>query len=255
LATINVWFLRADEWGLLAFISGLVLSYIAQLFLIKDQVHRLSVRLFNSSEVERNYLARELHDGINQRLAALRLRINMLDAETLNMQVVRLDHELQLTLEEADRLVHNLRPLRLENSGLADALRQEAYSIGETLGIQFELHLDEGKLANDLERHLLRISQECIQNAIKHANATYVTIVLEIRRHELILEIKNDGKTLSQEQKNQSTQSQERDKKRRFGGFGRISIDERVSLMKGTLLYTSQPKGATHVRVTVPLER
>jgi signal transduction histidine kinase len=201
---------------------------------------------------ERNRLALELHDVISQKLFALALAAESADAlfdvdrDAARAQIDRLRQLSQEALEELRYLILELRPPELERDGLATTLRKHIEVLRRLQGgtPTLELELD-GELPPDADRdrELLRIAQEALQNAIRHAEATRIVLRLATRDAELLLEVRDDGNGFDPQAA--SVRSRR---------LGLSSMEERARRVDGRLSITSAPRAGTTVRLEAPLE-
>jgi signal transduction histidine kinase len=149
---------------------------------------------------ERNRLALELHDAISQRLFGLVLEAEaaatLLEREpqAARERVVRLQALAQEALEELRSLVFELRPPDLERDGLGGALRKRVDVLARLHRQRIDLELDD-ELPVDPTRdaEVLRIAQEALQNAIRHAEAGRVVVRLRRDAAGMLLEVEDDG--------------------------------------------------------------
>jgi signal transduction histidine kinase len=147
------------EIGLIMMILGLIIGYVQRLIQLQFRFQALSLKLFAISETERQYLSRELHDGISQRLAALRLRMQMLALKNPDIDIEVCSNDLLETMEEMGRILHGLRPLSLEKFGLIQAMQHEVERVAESSQIAIFLNVDEVEISLKKEQHLFRIFQ------------------------------------------------------------------------------------------------
>ena len=213
---------------------------------LEERQRRLSRRVFEVSDEERQRLSRELHDRIGQPLAALRINLDMLRARFPGEANAELDRQAAL-VEELIRLVRaltaELRPPELDHIGLAAALRNYAeqaslrYGFGvDVLGSEFE-----PRLPRVAERALFRIAQEALANAAKHAHAETVTIELEDDGGEARLSVADDGRGF--------------DTTKRRDGFGLHTMRERAEEAGGRLEIESAEGIGTRVIAALPRAR
>jgi signal transduction histidine kinase len=176
-----------------------------------DQLHaQLSARRNELSEysavtAERNRLARDLHDSLEQTLAGAALRMDAAndllpnpgaaDSEPARRQMEKATELLRLSQTEVRRTVWGLRSLALEKYSLAEALRDSVRLLTEDTGITTTLDLYDGDagLANEQECELLHIAQEAVANVLKHANATSLEITLLRKDGMIVLTVKDNG--------------------------------------------------------------
>jgi len=226
-----------DLIGLLAAHAAIAISNAR----LQERARELSV------VAERNRLALELHDAVSQKLFGLVLSAEaagtLLDRDpaAARDQVERLQALAQDALEELRSLVFELRPVDLELDGLGGALRKHVGLVGRVEGLEIELTIDHeppADPARDLE--VLRIAQEAIQNAVKHAQARHVTVVLR-GDGRLLLEIEDDGIGFDP--------AAEGIRSRRLG---LTSMEERAKRLGGTLEIRSTAGNGTTVRLEAP---
>jgi signal transduction histidine kinase len=151
---------------------------------------------------ERNRLALELHDAVSQRLFSLVLTAEAAgelldrDASAARKQVEKLKLLAQQALDELRSLIFELRPPDLERDGLCGALRKHVEVLRRLQPGAGEIELDvDAEIERDPARdpELLRIAQEALQNALRHAQAQHVHVRLARRNGHLLLEVSDDG--------------------------------------------------------------
>lgn len=207
---------------------------------------------------ERNRLARDLHDSVTQSLYSLTLftqaareRAEVGDLDPVRQSLARIADTARRGLKEMRLLVYELRPLALEDEGLVGALQHRLEMVEGRSGVQTRLLVEpEGdvKLPAAMEKELYRIAQEALNNTLKHANASSVTVRLAVTpsamnpdgRH-LVFEVSDDGCGFDPQAV--------ADK----GGLGLTSIRERVEDLGGELNVVSSPGEGTALRVDVHL--
>jgi signal transduction histidine kinase len=194
---------------------------------------------------ERNRLALDLHDAVSQKLFGLVLSAEAAgtllerDPAAARDQVKKLQGQAQEALEELRSLVFELRPPDLEKDGLAGALRKHVELLGRLGEQEVELVVDEGIPADPhRDGEVLRIAQEALQNARKHAQARHVAVRLRIDEDWLQLEVEDDGVGFDPDAP--ATRSRR---------LGLTSMEERAQRVGGTLEITSAPGAGTTVRL------
>lgn len=238
---LQAW-LRSDELGLGLLLLSLLVGYVLRLMAMQNQLRNMSLKLVNLSELERKHLARELHDGINQRLATARLRLQMHEASTQDAGLRPISNELLAAMEDMNRLVQGLKPFNLEQHSLAQAIELEARGLNSVKGLNVDVDAQDIPMPDKLARHLYRIFQESVQNAVKHARADHIDIQLSRKRNKVILSIRDDGCGFEPGTVKKSA-----------NGLGMISLRERVDLIAGNLLIDSRPGKGTQIRVEVDM--
>ncbi len=205
-----------------------------------------------AQESERQRIARDLHDETGQALTAIGLGLRGLSAAIQhgkNDQALDTLHHLEgmaaNSLTELQHLISDLRPSHLDDLGLPAALRWYAGALQERtkLRISVETAGAEQELDPALKIAIFRVTQEALNNVVKHANAYSVDIRLAYEENGLSLRVKDDGRGFDPRSspKNQGRVS-----------LGLIGMQERASLLGGTCGITSTPGRGAMVEVRVP---
>jgi signal transduction histidine kinase len=196
---------------------------------------------------ERNRLARELHDSVTQSLYGVTLFADaarrLLDTGQVPPAVEnlkKLRHTAQSALEEMRLLIFELRPPILEQKGLAAALEARLEAVEGRIGLKTQLRLEgEGQLSSDIQEGLYRIALEALNNVLKHAQASCVTVFLIQVPQLTELKIVDDGVGFDLDVAHKS------------GGLGLQGMKERAEQIGGQLMVTSEPGMGTTVQVEV----
>ncbi|PWI15450.1 sensor histidine kinase [Streptomyces sp. Act143] len=201
---------------------------------------------------ERRRLAAEIHDTIAQGLtgiiAQLQVVANAPDLEVARTHLARASDLARHSLGEARRSVHNLAPVALENAGLAEALKKTVAEWGERTGTRAEFTVTgtAEQLHDEVSATLLRIVQEALSNAARHARADRVGVTLSYLGDEVILDIRDDGQGFDPAAVPERT---------RTGGFGLDGMRARAERIAGSLTVESEPGHGTALSARVPLVR
>jgi signal transduction histidine kinase/ligand-binding sensor domain-containing protein len=203
-----------------------------------------SRELLASQERERKRIAAELHDSIGQRLVVIKnlalLRLQNLNGNLVEReQVEEICTEASSAITEVREISHDLRPYQLDRLGLTKALRSMVDSVGKASKTAFSASIDDidDLFTPEFQIGFYRITQECLSNILKHAEATEAKVVVRRSGTRLQLSVSDNGKGFSAGGANTDG---------RKGGFGLINISERVQLFAGKLEIQSVPmKGAT----------
>lgn len=215
-----------------------------------------NARLYQQAEQlavmeERSRLARELHDSVTQSLYSLTLfaEVGRRAAEAGESERVidylnRLGQVTQQALKEMRLLLYELRASTLEAEGLVGALQQRLDAVEKRAGIEGRLVIEAMvELPALVEEGLYRIAQEALNNALKHAAATLVTVRINANGEQAELEVIDNG--VSFDPTNISN----------TGGMGLTSMRERAEQLGGSLAIYSKPGQGTRVKVNVPTRR
>ncbi len=212
------------------------------------QLKELTAKLLTAQERERQRLARELHDDFTQRLALLAVDIGSLERSFPSDPPLR-DH-LHRLRQAAGQLatdIHNfayqLHPSLLEHLGLEAAIRDQVddFRRRSGLAIQYIRRNIPRSLPIDAATCLFRVTQECLQNIHKHAEASEVLVRLLSTPKGVGVCIRDNGKGFALD----PTEGP-------FPGLGLLSMEERVQLMTGTFRIRTQPGKGTEVHAWVP---
>lgn len=220
----------------------------AELRRSQEQLRSLSDRLMTAQEEERRRLARDLHDGLNQAVAAAaidleKLALNLPDSsDTLRHHMKLLGTQLAEISEMTRDLAHGLHPPALEHLGLRTALETLCgeFSRREGIPVRFTVRGLPGTVPPGLSLALYRVAQECLRNVARHSHARHAWVSLGAGGSEIRLSIRDDGAGILP-------------KEAGHRGLGLQSIEERMRLAGGRLRVKSRPGGGTQVVATVPL--
>jgi signal transduction histidine kinase len=192
---------------------------------------------------ERQRLARELHDAVTQSLYSLALMADAARKFSDKAMWARSEHFLRLVqntakdvLKEMRLLVYELRPTALEREGFVSALRQRLETVEARAGIKTDFRIEQAFTPPiDIQVALYRISQEALNNALKHAQATSVSIEYRATQDQIALSITDNGRGFNLEQVG--------------GGIGLKSMRERVEKFGGEFKVTTGIEKGTTVSV------
>lgn len=202
-------------------------------------------RAVEAQELERRRLARELHDETGQALTSILLGLSSAEkARTLDearKATQDLRHLVVATLQDVRRLAVELRPSALDDFGLVPALRRLGQGVreGSGLDVQVEAMLGPGRLPPEIETAVYRIAQEALTNAVKHAAARHVSLVVARKDDSVTLLVEDDGRGF--------------DLGEGGPGLGLVGMRERVELLGGTLGVESSSASGTTIRLHLPI--
>ena len=237
--------------------QGQIVTWVA---MIRDITERktteaglrdLSRRIIEAQEAERQRVARELHDSVNQIIASAKMRLRKVEASVAlkpmaRELLARCDELLVQALEENRRIAHDLRPTDLDALGLVDACRNfcRQFQARTNLVVKTRLARFAQRCPPATELNLFRIVQEALNNVGKHAQARTVRLQIAFQRGGLMLRIQDDGRGFDPHAVKPAGRKRE--------GIGLTNIRERAAILGGTCEVVSVPNQGTAITVRVP---
>jgi signal transduction histidine kinase len=206
------------------------------------QVHEMAIL------EERHRLSRELHDSVNQLLYGISLyteaatrQLEQGDAVAAQRHLTNIGESAQEALKEMRMLIFELRPSALSQMGLQASLSQRLKAVEEQLGLKpsFKWRVNV-PLESHIEEALYGITQEALNNVVRHAKARSVTVHLVQSGHTLILKIEDDGNGFNPD-------------KITYNSMGLKTMRERAESLSAQLIIDSSPERGTCIMVEVKL--
>jgi signal transduction histidine kinase len=208
---------------------------------LSERVERDALRrIVAAQELERQRLARELHDETGQALTSILLGLKRLEGAESPEAVQALRELVVATLQDVRRLAVELRPKVLDDFGLVPALERLTQGFAEHTGIQVDLEASmlTERPPVEVETAIFRIVQEALTNVVKHARAQRVSVLVTRAGGRIKAVIEDDGTGF--------------DPTAADGGIGLIGMRERIELLDGSLVVESSPTSGTTVVAEVP---
>jgi PAS domain S-box-containing protein len=219
-----------------------------------DKLHDLSGKLLRTQDEERRRIARELHDGVGQLLAALSMNLSTLDSEKIH-----LSPDARRSLEESSTIINQaskeirtmsylLHPPMLDEVGLESALRWYIDGFAERSKIAVHLQLSAGfsqNLPRDMALALFRIVQECLTNVHRHSKSPTATVEIYRLSDRITLEVQDQGKGIPSDIQSKISSGE-------GFGVGLRGMRERIRQFGGRMDISSAHDG-TRLRVELPI--
>jgi signal transduction histidine kinase len=201
---------------------------------------------FKGQSIERKRVALELHDNVSSLLSAVSMSVqsinpqNMSEAEQSMYRNVK--HLIQNAYAEVRNISHNILPAELEREGLSSILKQHVYRLNENLQIRFSVHFSgmQERLPAEIEYNMYSIVLELINNVIKHAKATSVTIKLVRNESGIDLYVTDNGIGFSQNQNK--------------NGVGLQNVHARLESLGGSFTTVNLIEQGTQIVINIPVE-
>jgi PAS domain S-box-containing protein len=226
---------------------------ITELKEAQKKIQDLSRKILSAQEIERQKIARELHDNIAQNLSSLKILLQTLLAGEAGLSVETKDKAKYITdtiqscIKDVRNMSYDLCPPEIVQLGLVRAVSKfcEDFSEREKIEIDFsDLGVKEDLLDQEININLYRIVQEALNNIRKHAEATSVTIKLIASFPEIMLRIEDNGKGFDLASRTDAASSEKR--------MGLENMKERARLLSGDISFQAKKNKGTLVIVKIP---
>ncbi|HZM35887.1 MAG TPA: PAS domain-containing sensor histidine kinase [Burkholderiales bacterium] len=215
----------------------------------QQELRELSARVLEAREDEKTRIARELHDELGQLLTALKMDLGWLRERLPDPELAEKARDmgelLDKTVSSTRRISQDLRPLMLDDLGLADAaqwlVEDFAKRSGVTCDIRTPEEADFSGLSKTVSTAAYRALQESLTNIGRHSGAKSAWILLEMDEDGLHIEVEDDGRGIAPEDLTKARST------------GLRGMRERMTHVGGTLEIARAPRGGTRLRLRVPL--
>lgn len=215
--------------------------------LLKQQEIRALDAMMQGQELERTRIAKDLHDRLGSMLSAIKLQFSALENQVLN---VRQDQERQYkqvfsmldeAVGEVRRIAHDLLITSLSRFGLKGALEdlRNTLQVPGKMDVDLSLYGLEERLEQRVEVAIFRVVQECIGNALKHAQASTLAVQLTRSRAMINIIVEDNGKGFDPAQVKE--------------GMGMGNLRQRAAELGGVVRFDSKPERGTVVNIDIPL--
>lgn len=200
--------------------------------------------------LERQRLARELHDSVSQQLFAASMLLSATN-ETIGenlpeanaKQLAQTEKIVQQAQLEMRALLLHLRPIALKNKTLAQGLQDLLDELRQKVYFNIQERLEEVTLPKGAEDHVFRIAQETLSNTLRHSKATEVQLLLVERNGIVIFRVQDNGVGFSMKDDSHA------------GSYGLRNVEERAIEIGGTCKVVSIPDQGTIIEVQIPVEQ
>jgi signal transduction histidine kinase len=217
-----------------------------------SELRRLSSRLMTMQDEERRRIAREIHDGLGQELAAAKMILDGIlskdTSPTMRRASVDASELVDRAIKQVRTISHLLHPPLLDEVGLVSALRWYLEGLSERSGIEIRLEVkpsDLGRLKPDIETAIFRIIQEALTNMFRHSGARNGSVSLLEADGRIVVTVRDDGKGIEEQVIQLRPDSV---------GVGIGGMRQRVSELGGSLRLANANPG-TIVEVVIPSRR
>ena len=219
-------------------------AFSLQLIEAKEEFSR---KLLASQEQERQRIAAELHDSLGQSLLIIKNRIALAQGDLeqrdkVEEQLGELSHSATAAIDECREIAYNLRPFQISRFGLSKTLYGIFMRINEVTDIQATADIDDidQVLTDEAQINIYRVTQECVNNIIKHSRGAKARLEIKNSDGEITLLIEDNGQGFEREISMDD---------REVSGFGLVGIAERVRMLNGTLEIDSVAGRGTRLHI------
>ena len=235
-----------DELGMLtATFNDMVLRLKKQSEEIEEGKIKRVNSLLDGQEIERQRLARDLHDSLGQSILTANIKLEQArNADSVKSQQIILETQMLLKqiIQEIRNISNDLMPSILASFGIEQGLRNFCRETSKNTGIDLSFVSSKipGSLIQGLQIYLFRITQEAVSNVIRHSGATAAVISLSFDQNTIFLSIRDNGHGFD------VTSVTNR-------GNGILNIKERVKAVRGACTFSSSAENGTFIEISIPV--
>lgn len=237
---------------------SVILTYLDEDFQAVNEViktahekQQFGLKIIEAQEEERRKLSREIHDGPAQMLANLLIRSEIIDrsfrkgdTDEAFQEIKNIRETIRRSLYEVRRIIYDLRPMALDDLGLIPTLQKYVSTVSDYSKNKIELMFigEDERLEAEYEVAFFRMIQEAIQNAVKHAEANFIKVKLEVAVDRVNIIVEDDGIGFDSNDIGDNS-------------FGIIGMKERVEMLEGTIAIKSTLGIGTTIVIQVPVDK
>lgn len=245
--------MRITEFGMLALFLSLGFVVLQSFAIRERRLLAANAQIGLLHEQDRARMANDVHDGIGQWLGAIKVKLDLLNAQPTgpdNARAPKLSDvasDVEQVIEDTRRLAHDLAPGLLDQHGLVGAMQANTRHLKSVIDVSFQVDVaDDIALGGAAQIQVYRIFQEAISNTVKHSGAEHARIRVQQNSTQFLLEISDNGTWTRQEFLEADAAKQD--------GLGLKSMFNRASLLGATLRIGPGPAGGTTVTLNIPID-
>lgn len=232
--------------GTLILRYSFLFSYFQRINQMSQDYKQLSGRLLSTIENHKKDIARDLHDDLGQHLSAAKLHLLLLADGSVKEAISFIKQEIEAAMQSVRELMQGLHPQVLEQYPFALALQKESDRLSRLHQISIRVTAADVEFNKTIEKHLFRIFQETVHNAIKHGKADEIHVELQVDKHRVCLQVSDNGIGFSPKHKQRKAAQSS------ASGFGLVSLRERIALLDGRIQVQSAKGQGCIVTVSIP---
>lgn len=215
------------------------------------------LKVIEAQELERKRIARDMHDGPAQSMTNLVIKTELCiklldkDIDRTKLELQTLKSHIRSTIDETRRMIYNLRPMSIDDLGLAPTLNRLVEKMSEELGFLVNYNVvdngeyDQSEIDPIINLTLYRITQEALNNVRKYSEATNVSVELIFDPHTIVLDVTDNGIGFEVGDMKLNLEDNR--------GFGMSMMKERANLLNSELQIVSEKGKGTTIHIRVPL--
>lgn len=212
--------------------------------------------ILEAQEIERQRIARDLHDTTVQNLTSLvhksELCVKLIDIDSIRakLELNTMSNTLKIVINDMRGMIYNLKPMTLDDLGLTITIERFANRIMSQSNIQVRVFSNQEptEILPVIRLTLFRIIQETCNNVVKHANASLIDIDIKYEEKKIQVTIKDDGSGFDTSKLNRMPSEQP-------SSFGLSIMKERISLLSGSIDIKSEKGLGTSISISIPLTK
>jgi len=220
----------------------------------KFKINDMGISILEAQEIERQRIARDLHDSTVQNLTSMvhkaELCIKLIDIDTIRakLELNTMSNTLKSVINDMRDIIYNLKPMTIEDLGLTVTLKRYANKLMDLNNIDVNVVANEepANILSIIKMTVFRVIQEACCNILKHANASMIDINIHYGKDRINIAVKDNGIGFNTDKLTQNNSTQ-------TSSFGLSIMKERISLLSGSLEVQSEPGKGTTIIIDVPL--
>ncbi|HTD95192.1 MAG TPA: ATP-binding protein [Chitinophagaceae bacterium] len=227
-----------------AIVLGVIITYFIGSIIVQQRRNLALQKQLMLSEIatleqERTRTAADLHDDLGPLLSAIRFRVDHARGDDPDLAIA--SSQLDDMIVRIREIANDLMPAALQRKGLVTAVTEYVDNIRQTTRLKLDLESPASiPLEPHKQIHIYRVIQEVVHNCLKHADATEMTIRLQVRDNNLLILCRDNGKGFDPLQSNGK-------------GIGLKSLRNRTEIMGGKMMQESKPGNGAAILLEIPL--
>lgn len=222
----------------------------------KARLNDIGLSILEAQEIERQRIARDLHDTTVQNLTSMvhktELCIKLIEIDTIRakLELNTMSNTIKTVINDMRGIIYNLKPMTLDDLGLTVTVQRYANKVIDLSNIDIIVTANDEptKILSVIKLTLFRVIQEACCNVLKHANASLIEINILYEKNMIIVTVKDDGTGFDTEKLHLNNPEQ-------TSSFGLSIMKERISLLSGSLEIQSEKEKGTTITISVPLSK